>query len=218
MKGFVLVVIVMVALLTGCNVREPVFERLYPDTSNLEKVRERRAAEIKAAEENTEFGHLLNSTTAPREILLTVREIELDPKFNTNVFKVSEHRAFALQYCWRATYEECGHVKPINLHNNNRNLAVRDVFVMTPITVNKESSIEMTVLPDEGITPSPERLEVYVLEKNGELTPYPSTNILENLYSFTLPNDINTYFFVIKGIYEKHIGGVAYHMLKINLR
>ena len=216
MKKFVLFVIVIISLLTGCSEREIVYKRIYPDTSSLEKAREQRAAEIKAAEDNTEFGHLLNSRTDPRQIQLTVKE--LAPESEAELFTISEYRTFALQYCWRETFEECGHGKPINLHTNTGDLAVRDEFIMTPFTAIKESKVEMIIVSDEGMTPSPDRLEVYILEKSGDLTPYPHENITENYYRFTLPKDPNTYFFVLKGIYEEYIGGVAYYNLRITVK
>lgn len=214
MKKFFFFVIVIISLLTGCNEREIVFKRLYPDTSSLEKAREQRAAEIKAAEENTAFGHLLNSRISPKQIHLTVKEPVLVPETGNIAFAKSEHRAFALQYCWRATFEECGHVKPINLHNDIGDLAYQDNYIMTLFTVNKKTIVDMNIVPDEGMTPNPDRLEVYILEKSGDLTPYKT----ENFNSFTVPNDSNTYFFVLKGIYESHIGGVSYYMLKINVK
>ena len=203
------ILILTLIFLMGCSVREPVYDRIFPDTSSLQKVRDERAAEIKAAEENTEYAHLINSSIAPRDIIVTVKEYDKE----TNSYKVTEYKAFALQICWRATLNECSHVKPINLHNDTGNLAVRDEFIMTPFTVNRGTNISLTIVPNEGLTPKPDRLEVYILEENGDLTPYPFDN-----NTFKLPNDVNSYFFVLKGIYEEHIGGISYYMLRITLR
>lgn len=206
MKKFLLFIFTIVPLLTACNAREPIFDRLYPDTSSLEKVRKDRADEILAQELNSDFGHLIDSTTSPKYIKLTINDEEY------------EKRSFPLQFCWEKTYEECNDFKPINLHTDTRLIYRGDRHIMIPLTLERESTIGLTILPDDGITPDPDRFEVYILEKNGELTPYPSKNSFENYFSFQLPNEINTYFFILKASYEKYIGGVSYYVLRITLK
>ena len=211
MKKYISLMILIVSLLTACNVREPVYERHYPDTSSLEIARVKRDAEIKLQEQNTVFDYLIDSSTPPKDIAITVTEPKSDLD---NEPTTSKYQAFALQYCWSKTYEECADIKPVNMYTYV-DVGRDDRFVLTAITVAKASHVEFKALSDSGKTPKQDRFELYLLERNGEITPYPLNNINGNNYSFKLLDEVNTYYFVVKAIFEEYIGGVSYYMLRI---
>lgn len=67
-------------------------------------------------------------------------------------------------------------------------------------------------------TPLADDVELYILEKDGSLTPYPLSKLDKYNYAFYLPKEINSYTFMIKAIFETYIGGIAYYPVNFNLR
>jgi hypothetical protein len=107
-KKYVLILLLMIsALISGCNVRELSFDRVYPETEGLEIAREKRQAEIDEILNATSLPYLINSPEKPNPLYISSSK---DSKF----------LIAPLQHCWRETVEECAHLQPINIYTDER--------------------------------------------------------------------------------------------------
>jgi len=212
MKHFYkLILFTLCVILAGCSERTLKFDREYPDTTNLDELRIKKGEEILKGKVGTEFSHLLGSNILPDLIeisyIITKNDLKIRYKQNTR----------PLQYCWRKTVEECAHLTPINIHINSHNLEL-SLNQMTKITLDRGHRITLNMFNANDETPLADDVELYILEKDGSLTPYPLSKLDKYNYAFYLPKEINSYTFMIKAIFETYIGGIAYYPVNFNLR
>jgi hypothetical protein len=201
MRKFLLLLLISSTFLASCNTRELSFNRTYPDEASLDVLRQEKAAELLALQNSTGFQHLVESSTLPNKIHMTLEDGTELPLTHP------------LQLCWRKTFEECSQVAPINIHE--RNLTPQDErMLIKSFTVEANTQISLNTYIISEV-PMPDRLEFYQLELDGSLTPYEFQAIDQYNYIFMTPSENNTHTLIVKSIFERQIGGIAYYVLRI---
>ena len=210
-KFYLLMLISLSVILSGCSERSLTFDRKYPDTSKIEELRIKKSEELIKGKVGTEFSHLLGSNVAPDTIKttykITLNEEQVTYQYYTN----------PLQYCWRKTVEECNHLTPFNINIDTRPLE-STMFVMTKVVLNGGHRISLNMFNIEDKTPLADEIELYILERDGSLTPHNITKLDKYNYSFDLPHETNNYIFMVKAIFKSNIGGIAYYPMNFSVR
>ena len=213
-KFYSFILISLCVIIAGCSERTLEFDRKYPNTSKIDELRIKKTEELLKGKVGTEFSHLLGSNVAPDSIkatyLITMgenAEIKVPDGFNTN----------PLQYCWKKTVEECNHLTPINIHINTSPLESSG-YRMSKAVLKPGERVSLNMFNIIDKTPLADNIELYILERDGSLTPHPISKLDKYNYAFDLPEDEKSYIFMIKAIFETHIGGIAYYPVNFNLR
>ena len=212
-KYYLLILISLCVILSGCNERTLTFDRKYPDTTEIDELRSKKAEEIIKGKTGKVFSHLPGSNVAPDDIKLTYyitvgdkAEIKAPRSLLTS----------PLQYCWRKTVEECNHLRPTNLHINIAPIEVSS-YILTKVTLKPGERVSLNMFNINDTTPLADYLELYILEKDGSLTPYPLSPLDKYNYAFDVPKEEYSYIFIIKAIFETQIGGIAYYPVIMNV-
>lgn len=191
--------LILCIFLVGCSERELKFDRVYPDTSNIDAIR----AENQANQPNSDsaFFYLIDSNIKPERV---------DVGANTNI--EAGYAAWPSVFCWAATYEECEHLKPNDSFNDDR-------YPIRYFTIEANSKISITYYNLSTVNnklPTPDDIEIYIFNRDLTLTPYPYKKINDYTWEFTLPSDSKTTtMFMFKAIYKTKIGGVTYYPIPI---
>ena len=191
--------LLLLVILVGCSERELKFERTYPDTSRLDTIRAANK-DVQQTTVDSEFAFLINSNTKPEQIDITVEGVD------------AGYASWPTNLCWSANYEECEDLKPIDVFSNTN-------FDVPYKSFKTKSKIMLTYYNMATVynqLPTPDEIEVYTIDRDLTLTPYPYRKINEYTYEFTTPSDTTTtHMFMFKAIYKTKVGGVTYYPIAI---
>ena len=202
-KCFIIFVILIV--LTGCSERELTFDRIYPNTANLDEMREKRKQEIKEEQKDV-AAYIIERNLAPRELYLTLPDDE----------DKGAYLAKAMQYCWAITEEECVRIQPMHPYDDQVNQKYMPVI---RIAANQKLYIRNNLDLISNPIPFPARIEAYIYDDNKNLqlheTVYGTTP--GEPFVYTAPSTSGLYMFQFKAYYEGEVEGISYHPYPISV-
>ena len=186
-----LVAILILLILAGCNTRNLEFERTYPDMTELDAIKAEQQKERESSPEYQKYKHLIDSNTKPSPIsLLTSKEDN----------SIDEFQLQATIFCWKSSLLECPDF------DNSVVLENPDLPVYT---IKKRKPITLYALQLSDETPSPTNAEMLLFTPDGHLYPFAYGMSSTHSYEFEAPEDVGSYTLIIKVIYNNSIGGVA---------
>lgn len=145
------------------------------------------------------FENLIGSNTAPVEMNISTE------------FGDMGYYALPKNFCWKATFEECAHVKAVDVFNNS-------FEEVSHALLDINSKITLSFMDSATISkelPTPDDLEIYIFNDDSTLTPLPSKKLDEYQYEFNVPSNPATHNIMFKAIYKTEIGGVTYYPFSI---
>lgn len=196
-----LVLISLLLILTGCNVRAVEFDRTYPDMSELDELKAEKENERKSRPEYLKYVNLIDSNTPPLPIsLLSPNE---DNSFN-------ELKLQATHFCWKDSMRDCLHIEA--------ELVLDDPDLNIPeYTIKKRKSMTLSTLPISDETPPPSNVEFALYNSEQMWYPFGFGRSNQYTYDFNAPEEAGSYLYIFKAQYDSAIGGVALFPVKLNV-
>lgn len=191
-------ILLALLVLTGCSARELEFERTYPDTVRLDEYRA-QIEKIYAISSNDITTKVIEQWIQPRDFLFTGETID------------DSANVVASQYCWGKSFRDCEKMKAV--------YPSEDTFgPILNIPVKANGIVKITPdLVDSGL-PYPPLLEVYVYDLNRKIIMYDKlVNDGTSIFKFTAPAEAQSYFFMIKAIYDGRLHGISYYPIRIDV-
>ena len=191
------IILVCFLLLTGCSERELTFDRVYPDTSHLDELRENIQLEIKEEMKNLS-AYMTENNVPPRSLFFTIP--------NRGGYDI---RAF--QFCWAPILEECESMQPKHPYESKNN----DLFAENS---NPNEVIRLTPDLAPGTVPFPVRIEGYYYDENNNLQFHEELVNTGDSFLFTAPAESKSFIFQFKAYYEGDVEGISYHPYRIAVK
>lgn len=191
------IIVVCFLLLSGCSERELTFDREYPDTSDLDELREKKQLQIKEEMKNLPV-YMRENNVPPRNLLVSTPNS-------------GGHDIRAFQFCWAVTIEECESSQPKHPFEYKNN-------VLLAVNLNPNEILRLTPNMAPGIVPFPVRIEGYFYDENNNLQFHEELINTGDSFLFTAPSESKSFIFQFKAYYEDNVKGISYHPYRIAVK
>lgn len=203
------VLFMILLLCTACNTRELSFERIYPDRTSVNEVKENRQKQIEKESYRGDFPELYGRNVTPNYISFTY----LYEQNNERV--IAKYIERPTQFCWRPKIEGCSHMSPVNLFDKNTYHVVVREDLMHEIAVPIGTYMELDLYNPDKPIPLPDEAKFHYMMPNGSLVDAEFSEISPYRYKIKAPEELGKHFFIIETNYSKRIGGIAYYAFEL---
>ena len=197
-KANYFIIFIGLLILTGCRERELTIDRVYPDTTILEKVREKNERELKEKEIREK-----SLVVRLNEKKITPRSLELSSPNDA-----SGYTANPTQYCWALIPGECELMQPI--HPDDNKTPYYSLYYLR-VAANEKIYIGIGESVGEILVPLPTRVEAYIYDENKNLHLHETIDNPGKNIEITPPSNSGSYIFLFKVIYSDEAEGISYH-------
>ena len=187
------IIFVGLLVLSGCSERALTFDRVYPDTSILDEVREKRQLEIEEELKNLAV-YMMKQSVPPRELQFTSYLDDMG------------YQGEATQFCWAVKLEECQTIQPIHPYDIKS-----PFYALNFVRVAANQNFDIGINLADGPTPFPVRVEAYIYDENKNLQLYETIDKPGEIFGLTVPATPGFYTFMFKLYYEGIVEGISYH-------
>ena len=191
------IIFLLFLLLTGCSERELTFDRVYPDTSHLDELREKRQVEIKEEMKNLHV-YMTDNNVTPRVLYVSIP--------NRGGYDIK-----SFQFCWAKTHQECEKLQPKHPYEYKND-------ILLAVNLNPNEVLRLTPDLAPGIVPFPVRMEGYYYDENNNLQFYEELVNFDDSFLLTAPAESKSYIFQFKAYYEGEVEGISYYPYRIAVK
>ena len=189
-------IVFTILLLSACNVRELTFEREYPDTSQVDAIREANVTEQQMSPAYQKYQYLItNPIDTPK---FTLRSTKLE-----NYFRISPHVS-----CFNDTIEFCQFLNADMLFNDPH--VTYKMYEIEPRDWLTFETFDIEEIPNIA------SVEMELYRENKSRVDFGYT-IDEHQYGFEAPREEGVYTFVARVLYNEGVYGVGLYTFKLKV-